>query len=460
MEFSAVQHQAVPKRGWRTSRRIVFLFCVAQMAHTFAQDAPMFTKQRVCCKLTMAAEKTRAILARCALPPPGTCCPVQRSRNIRSTWKRRAGPPIRGVRQHQGDSSISNALDSSSNKRLFMHARKGSQRASTLQRLLGTSVDKSGWGKGLSTPNSDTADVSQHDSTSKASQSDSSTDAYAQTDTTSDLQDEAQVRSYITSYCCHVAQRGGAHRRCFGACVSARLHGYAVVHDVHVCHPLFLLQASYWSTWHHTRGFGSAHRVSSETGTDSSCSSHAATPASPSGPQTMSPVSSDAAQIDVAAVSGENTHEAAVRSSVLPASVLPAFQDQARPLDVASANARCDIAQLPLQYQPSVLVQAYKYGLVSWQDLQQASSSPLYPQILIGDESTKLVKQIKRKVALNNHADKVASMSKSCEIYHRFNGRVDELLKPGRSPEGLLKYQHALCMEREAAGQCLLWLRC
>lgn len=180
----------------------------------------------------------------------------------------------------------------------------------------------------------------------------------------------------------------------------------------------------------------------------------------------MSPMSSSAAQVGVAAVSGQNTHEAAsiVQASDgmpeerMPASVLPAIQDR-EPLDVASANAPCDIAQLPLQHQPSVLVQAYKYGLVSWQDLQQASTSILHPQILIDDEGTKLVKQIKRKVARNNHADKVASIPQSCEIYHRFNSRVDELLKPTRSPEGFLKYQNALCMEREAAGQCMLWLK-
>ena len=423
----------------------------------------MSTKQRVCCKLTMAAEKTRAILARCALPPPGTYCPVQTSRNIRSTWKRRAWPP-RGLQQKQGDSSISNAPDSSNNKSLYIHARKASQRASTLQRLLGTSVDKSGWSKSSSAP-TNTANVSQHDSISKDSQSDSSRDV---TDTTSDLQDEAQVRLYITLYCCHVAQWGCPLRRCFGACGSARLHGHAVVHGKHVSHPLFLLQASYWSTWHHKRGFGSTYRVSSETGTDSSCSSHASPPASPSAPETMSPVSSDAVQVGAGAVSGQNTHAAAVILQALdgvpdggmPASVLPAVQDQEGPCDAkAPATAQCDIAQLPLQYQPCVLVQAYKYGLVSWQDLQQASTSTLYPQILIGDESTKLVMQIKRKVARNNHADKVASMSQLCEIYHRFNGRVDELLKPGRSPEGLWKYQNALCMEREAAGQCMLWLQ-
>lgn len=180
------------------------------------------------------------------------------------------------------------------------------------------------------------------------------------------------------------------------------------------------------------------------------------------------PVSSDDGQVGVAAVVGHNTHQAApvvqaldgMQDEGMPASMLLAIQDQQRPLDVASASAHCDdIAKLPLQYQPSVLVQAYKYGLVSWQDLQQASTSILHPQKLLGDEGTKLVKQIKRKVARNNHADKVASISESCEIYHRFNSRVDELLKPTRSPEGFLKYQNALCMEREAAGQCMLWLK-
>lgn len=201
MEFSAVQHQAVREPGWRIFLRIVFLFCAAQMAHTFAQDAPMFTKQHGCCKLTMAAERTRAILARCASPPRGTCCPVQTSRNTHSTRKRLAGPPRGGLLQHRGDGSISNARGSSGIKSLFMHARKASQRASTLQRLLATSVDKSERSKGSSTPNSDTANVSQRDSILKGSQSDSSRDAYAQTDTTSDLQHEGQVKLYTTQYC-------------------------------------------------------------------------------------------------------------------------------------------------------------------------------------------------------------------------------------------------------------------
>ena len=54
---------------------------------------------------------------------------------------------------------------------------------------------------------------------------------------------------------------------------------------------------------------------------------------------------------------------------------------------------------------------------------------------------------------MKNRTDKVASFS------HRFNGRVDDILKPIRSPEGFLKYQDALCMEREAAGQCLSRLK-
>ena len=90
-------------------------------------------------------------------------------------------------------------------------------------------------------------------------------------------------------------------------------------------------------------------------------------------------------------------------------------------------------------------------GLVSWQDLQQASSCISYPMILLGEKGTRLVEQIKRKVGLKNHSDKVAGVSLACDVYQRFNGRVDDILKPIKSSdlEGLLKYQQALVLERE-----------
>ena len=203
--------------------------------------------------------------------------------------------------------------------------------------------------------------------------------------------------------------------------------------------------------------------MSSETDTDSNCSLHS--PAKHLAPLTVSPALCDAAQVGVADATGQDTHEATstlVASDVtqdegMPASVLPASQGQEDARNVTtSANLQCDIAQLPLQYQPSVLVQAYKYRLVSWQDLQQASTGIFPPQILLGEEGTNLVKHIKRKVAMRNHTDKVANFAESCDIYQRFNGRVDDILKPIRSSEGFWKYQTALYLEREAAGQCLL----
>lgn len=147
----------------------------------------------------------------------------------------------------------------------------------------------------------------------------------------------------------------------------------------------------------------------------------------------MTMASNDTAQVGMPDLTGQDTHETtstlvasdAILSSVMqdegmPASVLPANHDQEGALDATtSANLYCDIAQLPLKYQTSVLVQAYKYRLISWQDLQQASIGIFPPRILLDDEGTKLVKQIKRKVAMKNHTDKVASFSQSCDIYHR-----------------------------------------
>lgn len=147
--------------------------------------------------------------------------------------------------------------------------------------------------------------------------------------------------------------------------------------------------------------------------------------------------------------------ESVLPHGTMPASVVSAIKGQEGALPAtAPGNVCCDIAQLPEQYQSSVLAQAYMIGLVSLQNLQQASLCISYPMILLGPKGTRLVEQIKRKVGMKNHSDKVGGSSAACSIYHQFNGRADEILKPTKTSdlEGPLKYQQALTMEREAAG--------
>ena len=86
---------------------------------------------------------------------------------------------------------------------------------------------------------------------------------------------------------------------------------------------------------------------------------------------------------------------------------------------------------------------------MSLQDLEQASCGESHPLF-----DLKLVQQIKRKVAMKHHSDKNGDMCS--ELYQSFNSKVDELLKPTKSPEGWSRWQEALNAERNAAYKFLL----
>ena len=227
----------------------------------------------------MAPRKTRAILARFALPPLGICCLVRTSRITHSTWTSLAGPPKEGLQKSHGESSITDMqLAATASKSLFALARKASQNASTPPQLSTTPLgplSETTWSRNCSVSILDAAIVSQHDSVMKDADSDFNSDA-------ADVHVHADRR--------HTTPARGRPGR-------------------FVFHLVLLLQPSYWSTWHHERGFELTERVSSEAGTGGNCNSsrHSLPPANHLAPMTLA--SSDAAQVGVPDLTGQDTHE-------------------------------------------------------------------------------------------------------------------------------------------------------
>ena len=218
----------------------------------------------------MAPRKTRAILARFASPPLGICYLVRTSRTTHSTWTSLAGPPKEVLQKSHGESSITDMqLAATASKSLFALARKASQNASTPPQLSTTPLDplsETTWSRNCSVSILDAAIISQHDSVMKDADSDSNSDA-------ADVHVHADRR--------HTTPARGRPGR-------------------FVFHLVLLLQPSYWSTWHHERGFELTKRVSSS-------SRHSLPPANHLAPMTLA--SSNAAQVGVPDLTGQDTHE-------------------------------------------------------------------------------------------------------------------------------------------------------